>query len=116
MPLTVANISSATDIALKNLGPQISWSMVFYIEYAGPLLIFPMLFLLGDRNDYELIHYLALLIAVVHYAKRLLETAFVHVFSRNSMPFKRVFVNSFHYWVLFAAFNGVELFFFPIRH
>lgn len=29
------------------------------------------------------------------------------------MPFKRVLINSIHYWVLFALFNSIELFFFP---
>lgn len=37
----------------------------------------------------------------------------MHVFSRESMPFKRVLINSIHYWVLFALFNSIELFFFP---
>ncbi len=32
------------------------------------------------------------------------------------MPFKRVLINSFHYWVLFALSNGIELFFFPSGH
>jgi very-long-chain enoyl-CoA reductase len=32
------------------------------------------------------------------------------------MPFKRVLINSFHYWVLFALFNAIELFFFPSGH
>lgn len=32
------------------------------------------------------------------------------------MPFKRVLINSFHYWVLFALFNSIEIFFFPSGH
>ena len=48
--------------------------------------------------------------------KRELETAFVHVFSRNSMPLKRIFINCTHYWVMFALANGIELFFFPKGH
>jgi very-long-chain enoyl-CoA reductase len=47
MPLTVAKISSETEIGLKNLVAQIRWNYVFYIEYAGPLIIFPLLFCLG---------------------------------------------------------------------
>lgn len=53
---------------------------------------------------------------VLHYLKREYETAFVHVFSRVSMPFKRVFINSIHYWVFFALFNGIELYLFPNGH
>ena len=32
------------------------------------------------------------------------------------MPFKRVLINSIHYWVLFALFNSTELYFFPSGH
>ena len=50
---------------------------------------------------------------ILHYLKRELETAFVHVFSRGSMPMKRVFINCAHYWILFAFLNSLELYFFP---
>ena len=49
MPLRVANITPATELNVKNLGPQIRWNYVFYIEYAGPLIIFPLLYLLGKK-------------------------------------------------------------------
>ncbi len=29
------------------------------------------------------------------------------------MPRERVLINCFHYWILFALFNGIELFVFP---
>jgi very-long-chain enoyl-CoA reductase len=116
MPLHLAKITNQTDIALKNLGPQIRWSYLFYIEYAGPLLIFPLLFLLGDRQHYNEIQYIALIMGIIHFLKRELETAFVHVFSRASMPFKRLFINSLHYWIFFALNTGIELYFFPTLH
>jgi very-long-chain enoyl-CoA reductase len=53
MPLSVAKITNDTELNLKNLGTQIRWDYVFYIEYAGPLLVFPLLFLLGKREDYN---------------------------------------------------------------
>lgn len=49
MPLNLTNMTSDTIINLKNLGPQIKWEYVFYLEYAGPLIIFPILYLLGDQ-------------------------------------------------------------------
>lgn len=116
MPLQLAGISPATELSVKNLGPQIKWNYVFYIEYAGPILIFPLLYLLGKRDQYNEIQCLALIMTILHYLKREYETAFVHVFSRVSMPFKRVFINSIHYWVFFGLFNAVELYFFPDGH
>ena len=32
------------------------------------------------------------------------------------MPFKRVFINSVHYWILFALFNSIELYLLPSGH
>ena len=46
---------------------------------------------------------MGLLMGSMHYIKRLLETKYVHVFSRDTMPFKRIFINSFHYWVLYGS-------------
>ena len=40
----------------------------------------------------------------------------MHVFSRESMPFKRIIINSLHYWVYFALSNSIELYFFPTGH
>jgi very-long-chain enoyl-CoA reductase len=49
---------------------------------------------------------------VLHFLKRELETVFVHVFSRNSMPFNRALINMFHYWILFGLLCGIEIFHF----
>ena len=32
------------------------------------------------------------------------------------MPFKRVMINSGHYWVLYALLNSIELYLFPSGH
>lgn len=32
------------------------------------------------------------------------------------MPFKRIFINSVHYWIFFALLNGIEIFMFPSTH
>lgn len=70
MPLKIANISSSTELNVKNLGPQIKWDYVFYIEYAGPLIIFPLLYLLGKREEYNEIQTIALVMGILHYVKR----------------------------------------------
>ena len=43
---------------------------------------------------------------IAHYLKREYETIFVHWFGNATMPFKRVFINSGHYWVTCGALIG----------
>ena len=98
---------------MKNIGKQVKWDYVFYIDYLGPIIIIPAFYFLGKREAYSLIQPMAAIMGVSHYVKRELETAFVHVFSRKTMPFKRIFINSAHYWILFGLLNSIELFLFP---
>ena len=46
-----------------------------------------------------------------HFAKRELESMFVHVFSRPTLPFAGSIKNYVHYWLVFGVFVGLELFF-----
>lgn len=106
----------ANGLSLKNLGKQIRWEHVFYIEYLGPILILPLFYAIGKKELYTPVQTAALALGMLHYLKREYETAYVHVFSRESMPFKRVMINSFHYWILFGLFNAIELYLFPSGH
>lgn len=89
----------------KDLGPQISWKLVFLIEYFGPILItvFLMMFsklIYGKSVEYSFNQKIGLAMVIGHYTKRELETLFIHRFSNDTMPFFNVFKNSFHYWFL----------------
>ena len=39
-------------LTLKNLGKQIRWEHVFYIEYLGPIIILPVFYALGKKGQY----------------------------------------------------------------
>ena len=43
---------------------------------------------------------LFLTLMCLHFMKREFETVFVHRFSNATMPFRNIFKNSFHYWIL----------------
>lgn len=95
----------------RDLGPQIAWKTVFLFEYAGPLFVYPLFYLrpaliYGSGAAKQPVHLavtLALFCHSLHYAKRILETQFVHRFSNGTMPLRNLFKNCTYYWG-FAAF------------
>lgn len=82
--------TSIQTITIKDLGLQISWRLVFIIEYLGPFLIG-----LGLYNEERR---LMTILWSFHYLKRILETIFVHIFSMDTMPISNLFKNSLYYW------------------
>jgi very-long-chain enoyl-CoA reductase len=104
--LSSLDIDAGTKVNVKDLGPQIAWRTVFVVEYLGPILLHPlMLFVLrpivyNDPQQPSLGQYIACVMIVAHFAKRELETFFVHRFSLATMPALNIFKNSAHYWLL----------------
>lgn len=78
------------ELTLKRLPPQVSYRAVFLLEYASPLLIVLVLaarpaVVYGDAASGTALSDDATLMVqlwTLHYVKRLLETLFVHKFSR----------------------------------
>merc|ERR1712150_155909 len=89
----------------KDLGPQVGWTTVFLTEYAGPLAAY-LLFYVRPAIIYgaeaaslpraDVVN-IACICHTGHYAKRLLETLFVHRFSNATMPIMNIFKNSIYY-------------------
>jgi very-long-chain enoyl-CoA reductase len=119
--LSSVSVKNKTKLVFKDLGPQISYRGVFYAEYAGPM-IFVALYawlrptiygLLGykDVGDFDTMSDVAKMAVycwVAHFAKREFETAFVHKFSRPTMPLSNLFKNCTYYWT-FGAVIGYPL-------
>jgi very-long-chain enoyl-CoA reductase len=102
--LEALNIRDGGKLYVKDLGPQIGWKTVFLAEYAGPLVVYlwiytrPWIFY-GDRTaPISLCTHIAAGCWSIHYAKRLLETMFVHRFSHATMPIRNLFKNCVYYW------------------
>ncbi|CAA7060347.1 unnamed protein product [Microthlaspi erraticum] len=103
--------SSSLTVVFKDLGPQVSYRTLFFFEYLGPLLIYPVFYyfpvykFLGYGED-RVIHPVqtyAMYYWCFHYFKRILETFFVHRFSHATSPIANVFRNCAYYWS-FGAF------------
>lgn len=107
-------LADGTTVVFKDLGLQISWKTVFLLEYLGPLLLYPVFFMqpriiYGASVDSiqtawaKEVQFSALIAWSFHYAKREIETLFVHRFSNATMPFSNLFKNCGYYWG-FAAY------------
>ncbi|BGP49305.1 Very-long-chain enoyl-CoA reductase [Rhodotorula kratochvilovae] len=114
-PLADYGVHDGDHLDFKDLGPQVAWKTVFLTEYFGPLFIHPA-FYFGSKLIYrqEFQHsrmqQVALAMVLVHYAKRELETLFVHRFSSATMPLLNLFKNSGHYWGLSGVLLAVPLY------
>ncbi|TIA88690.1 hypothetical protein E3P99_02481 [Wallemia hederae] len=109
------NINNGDILYIKDLGPQVSWTTVFLVEYAGPLLIHPLFYHFSSLiyrkqftpSDMQTLAYILILI---HFIKREVETVFVHRFSNATMPFMNIFRNSAHYHLLSGLLIAVAIY------
>ncbi|KAJ4476198.1 3-oxo-5-alpha-steroid 4-dehydrogenase-domain-containing protein [Lentinula aciculospora] len=110
-----AGFATGVELEVKDLGPQVGWKTVFVVEYAGPLLIHPVFYDLprlfyGTDIVHSDLQRMVFAMIEVHFAKRILETLFVHRFSHGTMPLFNIFKNSAHYHVLSGFFLAYDLY------
>lgn len=98
-------------VVFKDLGPQVSYSTLFFWEYVGPLFIYPIFYYFpvykyfgypAERVMHPVQTY-AMYYWCFHYAKRILETFFIHRFSHATSPLSNVFRNCCYYWTFGAV-------------
>ena len=103
---------------LKDIGPQINYRLVYVLEYLGPL-VFSIIFFaryaliyMKNNPDKQLqTHILCyFFMTLFHYSKRIIESLFVHIFSRTTMPLQNLFKNCAYYWGIFGILCGYTLF------
>ena len=90
-------------LVFKDLGPQIGYSTVFFLEYFGPMVIYPLFYVFapavyGKPHTPVLAQTLAVAYHTFHYAKRIAETFLVHEFSHGTMPIFNLVRNCGYYW------------------
>lgn len=100
MQLNKLGLKDGSKVTLKDLGPQIGWQTVFFIEYLGPLLIHQLYRVLYAHQKLSFTQALGYVCVSFHFLKREYETLFVHRFSHATMPVRNLFKNSAHYWLL----------------
>jgi len=100
--LADAGVVDGGELQVKDLGHQISWKTVFLVEYAGPLVIHPILYhfpqyVWGGPVYHSMLQRFVYALVMIHFAKREFETLFIHRFSLDTMPVTNIFKNSAHY-------------------
>jgi len=105
-------LKSGAIVYFKDRGLQIGWTTVFLSEYAGPMFVYLWFYtrpwlaygeLDTSSPPLSTTAHIAAAAWTAHYAKRLLETIFVHRFSNATMPIMNLFKNCGYYWG-FAAY------------
>ncbi|KAH9953205.1 3-oxo-5-alpha-steroid 4-dehydrogenase-domain-containing protein [Lactifluus volemus] len=114
--LAAAGVLDGSEMVVKDLGPQVSWRTVFMTEYvAGPLVIHPIFYYLpkalyGDEVQHSQLQKYVYAMVMLHFAKRELESVFVHRFSHATMPLRNIFKNSIHYHILSGLFLAYPIY------
>ncbi|KAI1825426.1 3-oxo-5-alpha-steroid 4-dehydrogenase-domain-containing protein [Xylaria intraflava] len=127
-----AAVMKQREIIVKDLGPQISWRLVYLCEYVGPLIFHP--FFVGVRHhlypavypyvkdivpaptpaaasgSLSSVQQAAFLMIMAHFVKRELEVLFVHKFSTNTMPAAFIVRNSLFYWAVAGLLGALEIY------
>ncbi|KAE7996787.1 hypothetical protein FH972_001478 [Carpinus fangiana] len=93
-------------VVFKDLGPQVSYRTLFFFEYLGPLILYPIFYYFpvyqyfGYKEERVIlpVQTYALYYWCFHYFKRIMETFFVHRFSHATSPLSNVFRNCAYYW------------------
>jgi very-long-chain enoyl-CoA reductase len=97
-------------VVFKDLGPQVSYRTLFFFEYLGPLILYPIFYYFpvyqyfGYKEERTVlpVQTYALYYWCFHYFKRIMETFFVHRFSHATSPLSNVFRNCAYYWTFGA--------------
>ncbi|XP_037077534.1 very-long-chain enoyl-CoA reductase-like isoform X2 [Pollicipes pollicipes] len=113
---SVRTCTPAGSICARNRKAKIGWVTVFLCEYAGPLVLYLWAFsrpwplydaAAAAAQPVSEVARVACGCWTFHYAKRLLETLFVHRFSHATMPLSNLFKNCTYYWgfTLYVAYH-----------
>lgn len=109
--LVSLNMTPGDTVIVKDLGIQVSWRWVYVVEYLGPLFIIALFFSLNNHFNNSNIRSVLFIMSTFHYLKRLFESAFLHEFSRPTMPLANLFINCGYYWGVYGFFVGFTLFY-----
>ncbi|GAB1224398.1 hypothetical protein ENUP19_0198G0017 [Entamoeba nuttalli] len=112
--LQESGVTEDTPIEMKDLGAQLPFRFVYICEYVGPLALYVLIYLISLLAGYPslLQNKLAVIMWVIHYIKRIVETIYVHEFGDMTMPVFNLYKNCTYYYG-FAIAVAINVNFFP---
>jgi len=90
-------------IEFKDLGTQVSWRTVYLLEYIGPFLLYLFFyfqpeFIYGKTVGPSTYQRMACFCFLAHFGRRLFESAFIHIWSSESLGVYFLYKNCAYYW------------------
>ncbi|KAK9467704.1 3-oxo-5-alpha-steroid 4-dehydrogenase-domain-containing protein [Lipomyces arxii] len=115
-PLQIYDMHDGTRVLVKDLGRQINRKTLLLTAYSGPLFIHILFYycqtiVYGTTFQHTASQVLAFTLVSLHFAKRIFETVFVHVFYRISVSFYSLYLYILHYWVLSGVFMAYYIYY-----
>ncbi|KAK9462243.1 3-oxo-5-alpha-steroid 4-dehydrogenase-domain-containing protein [Lipomyces oligophaga] len=115
-PLKVYDMKDGTRVVVKDLGPQIGRRTLLLTAYSGPVFIHVICYycqslVYGCSFEHSASQVLAFTLICLHFAKRMFETLFVHVFYQFSVSLYSVYIYLFHYWFLSGLFMAYYVYY-----
>ncbi|KAF5358832.1 hypothetical protein D9758_008527 [Tetrapyrgos nigripes] len=110
-----AGINAGDELEVVDLGPQVPRKFAGLLQYAGPIVAHAYLYFLpqffyGKAIQHSLMQSCVFAMIEVHFVKRILETLFVHRFSRPTVPVLDFAKNLLYYNVLGGIVLAFDLY------
>jgi len=91
-------------IEFKDLGTQVSWRTVYLAEYIGPFLLYLFFYfqpalIYGKSDGPSFYQRMACYCFLAHFGRRLFESAFIHIWSSESLGIYFLYKNCAYYWI-----------------
>ena len=101
-----SNFSKNDSLQIEEKNMELSAELCITIAYAGPILVFLIFYYLNPNLSTK--QFLIFFLANLHYAKRIYETNFVHIYGKGGFPFLsfEYFGLVVYYWGLFGVLVG----------
>nr|XP_018260378.1 enoyl reductase [Kwoniella dejecticola CBS 10117]OBR82536.1 enoyl reductase [Kwoniella dejecticola CBS 10117] len=108
------NVAEGSKLKLKDLGKQVGYRTLYLWEYVGPIFLNPLFLHLSTylwgNYQYSALQLTIRNLIVIHFIKRFFESAFVHRFSRATVPLSYVIRNCLYYWGVCGLLIGLTLY------